>query len=152
MAGDLGRVAELAGAMRDELTPMKGGRVWAAREAEAEPYAETFRSFLDTEDACIFVGTIDDTIIGFGAGRVETLRTGERLGVVTDLFVEDGARAIGVGEAIAAELLAFCRARDCIGVDARALPGHRAAKNFFEEHGFIARAIIMHKPLSAEQG
>ena len=35
----------------------------------------------------------------------------------------------------------------CVGIDAFALPGHRAAKNFFEEQGFTARAIVMHHVL-----
>jgi hypothetical protein len=42
------------------------------------------------------------------------------------------------------ELVGFCRAAGCAGVDAFALPGHRAAKNFFESAGFTARALVMH--------
>ena len=41
-------------------------------------------------------------------------------------------------------VLAWCRDRQCVGVDAVALPGHRATKNFFEEFGFTARALVMH--------
>ena len=40
-----------------------------------------------------------------------------------------------------------CVTDGCVGVDVRALPGHRAAKNFFETHGFTARALVMHHPL-----
>ena len=40
-----------------------------------------------------------------------------------------------------------CRGRGCVGIDAIALPGHRAAKNFFEAHGFTARALAMHHQL-----
>ena len=36
-------------------------------------------------------------------------------------------------------------------VDAFALPGHRATKNFFEEEGFTARALIMHRPLRGSE-
>ena len=40
---------------------------------------------------------------------------------------------------------------DCVGIDALVLPGHRAAKNFFEESGFTARALVMHhKPTTTE--
>ena len=38
----------------------------------------------------------------------------------------------------------------CVGVDSFALPGHRAAKNFFEESGFTARAIVMHHALDTD--
>jgi GNAT superfamily N-acetyltransferase len=151
VAGDLGRVAELVDAMREELIPMRGGELWAAREAPAEPYDETYGHMIDAPDGCLLVGLIDDAIIGFGAAKVETLRTGQQLGIITDLFVEPGARAVGVGEAIAHDLVEFCTSHGCVGVDARALPGHRATKNFFEEHGFTARAIVMHHRLTGDE-
>jgi hypothetical protein len=45
------------------------------------------------------------------------------------------------------ELQAFCETRDCLGVDAIALPGNRDTKNFFETFGLVARAILVHRPL-----
>ncbi len=124
---------------------MKGGALWAVREARPEPLEDAYGALLETDDARLVVGTLDSVVIGFGAAEVEVLRSGEALGVVTDLFVEPGARAVGVGEALAGDLVEFCTARGCVGVDAFALPGHRAAKNFFEESGFTARAIVMHR-------
>ena len=103
-AGDLGRIAELARAMRAELTPMKGGALWAMREARPEPLEEVYGALLDGDDALLVVGTLDSVVIGFGAVEVETLRSAERLGVITDLFVEPDARAVGVGEALAGDL------------------------------------------------
>ena len=126
---------------------MRGGELWAAREAWPEPLDDAYRALLNRDDALLVVGSIDDAIIGYGAVVVEKLRTGAHLGVVTDLFVEDEARAVGVGEAMVDALGAHCRAHDCIGIDARALPGHRATKNFFEAHGFTARALVMHHRL-----
>jgi GNAT superfamily N-acetyltransferase len=78
------------------------------------------------------------------------LRSGDTLGVITDLFVEPDAREVGIGEAIAEQLVAFCVERQCVGIDAVALPGHRAAKNFFEEQHFTARMLTMHRRLDAE--
>jgi len=131
--------------MRAELAPMKGGVLWAMREARPEPLEEVYGALLDGDDALLVVGTLDSVVIGFGAVEVETLRSAERLGVITDLFVEPDARAVGVGEALAGDLVEFCTARGCVGIDALALPGHRATKNFFEESGFTARAIVMHR-------
>jgi hypothetical protein len=45
------------------------------------------------------------------------------------------------------DLIAWCRARGCTGMDAMALPGHRQTKNFFEESGFTARKLVMHHRL-----
>jgi GNAT superfamily N-acetyltransferase len=146
VAADLGRIAELARVMHDELRALKGGVLWNAREARPEPLEESYRALLGRDDALLVVGTIDDTVIGFGAAVVETLRTGDRLGVISDLFVEPEARAVSVGESIMAALVAFCDHARCVGIDAWALPGHRDAKNFFEGSGFSARGIVMHRP------
>jgi GNAT superfamily N-acetyltransferase len=149
-ADDLGRIAELARLLRAELAPMKGGALWAVREARPEPFEEAYGALLGRDDARLVVGTVDDVVIGFGAAEIEQLRSGARLGVITDLFVEEEARAVGVGEALANDLIEFCQTHDCIGIDALALPGHRAAKNFFEESGFTARAIVMHRRIGGD--
>ena len=143
---DVARIVELALLLRAELAPMKGGELWLARDAWPPPLDDAYRVLVERDDAHVVVGTIDDVVLGYGVVVIDTLRSGARLGTVTDLFVELEARAVGVGECILDALLAFCRAHDCIGVDALALPGHRAAKNFFEQHGFTARSLTMHQP------
>jgi GNAT superfamily N-acetyltransferase len=145
---DLPRIVDLAQVMRAELTAMRGGMLWVEREAWPEPLDLAYRSLLDRAGALVVVGTIDDVTIGFGAVVVEVLRSGRALGVITDLFVEEDARSVGIGDAMTTDLVAFCVAHGCVGIDARALPGHRATKNFFEAHGFTARALVMHHPLA----
>jgi GNAT superfamily N-acetyltransferase len=146
---DVERLAVLGRQGAEELTPMRGGAIWSAREARAEPLEDAYLALLGRDDACVIVGTIDDVAIGFGIGRIEQLRDGRNLGIVAELFVEPEARSIGVGEAIVEELLEFFAGHGCVGVDALALPGNRATKNFFEQNGFVARAIVMHRPLVA---
>jgi ribosomal protein S18 acetylase RimI-like enzyme len=146
---DLPAIAALAEALRAELTPMRGGRIWAVREARDGPPAEVYGALLVDPSACVVAGTLDDVVVGFGVATVEPLADGRRLGVVSELFVDEEARAVGVGEAMLESLVAFCNREGCVGVDAFALPGHRAAKNFFEESGFTARAIVMHHVLDS---
>jgi len=86
-------------------------------------------------------------VVGYALVGVEELRDGTRLAVVGELGVEPEARAVGVGEALLTEILAWADAAGCVGVDAPALPGHRQAKNFFEAHGFTARVLTMHRTL-----
>jgi len=145
---DLARLAELTRAAIAELTPMKGGAVWAAREARPEPVEESLKASLADQNTRVVVGTIDDVPIGYAAVHVEVLNDGSRLGVVDDIFVEEGARQVGVGEAMMGDLVAWCEEQGCAGMDAMALPGHRSAKNFFEESGFTARKLVMHHRLS----
>jgi GNAT superfamily N-acetyltransferase len=149
-AEDIPRVVELAGLMRAELGAMRGGALWLEREAWPEPLDATYDALLARDDTLLLVGSIDDAVIAFAAVVVEGLRSGARLGVVTDLFVEAEAREVGVGEVLVDALVEHCRATGCLGVDATALPGHRAAKNFFETHGFTARSLAMHKHLAPE--
>lgn len=144
---DVVRIADLAREERDELAAYRGGALWATREVAGEPLADHLTDLLVRDDAQVIVGCIDEFIVGFGAVVVEHLRDGTRLGVVTDLYVEPDARGVGVGEAIANALEERCRAERCTGIDVVALPGHRAAKNFFEEQGYTARAIVMHHSL-----
>ncbi|MCU1430075.1 MAG: acetyltransferase family protein [Actinomycetia bacterium] len=143
---DLDRIVALEYECHSELEPMRGGALWAVREARPEPYREQFATLVDNDGACVVVGTIDDYVVGFGVVELEGLRDGTTLGRVTELFVEPDARSVGIGEAIMVELVAFCEACGCIGMDALALPGHRATKNFFEAGGFTARALVMHRP------
>ena len=145
---DVPALAELADRALAELAPTRGGAVFVAREGRATPVAETLAADLADPGVCVLVGTIDDHPVGYAVGRSESLRDGSTLGVITDLYVEDGARSVGVGEALMGALLEFFRAAGCAGVDATALPGNRATKNFFEESGFTARLLVMHHRLA----
>ncbi|MGH9224867.1 MAG: GNAT family N-acetyltransferase [Acidimicrobiales bacterium] len=143
-------VPDLARLARDaigELAPMRGGAVWRVQEARQEPIEETFRRDLADAAARILVGTIDAVPVGYAVARIENLSDGSRLGVVEDIYVDPGAREVGLGEAMMADLVAWCTQRGCFGMDAMALPGHRSTKNFFEESGFTARKLVMYHSL-----
>jgi GNAT superfamily N-acetyltransferase len=146
---DVERLAELGRIGAEELAPMRGGPIWSAREARAEPLEAAYRELLERDDTRVVVGTIDDVTIGLGVGRLEQLRDGRMLGIIDELFVEPDARLIGVGEEIVERLLEFFTEHGCVGADALALPGNRATKNFFEQHGFVARSIVMHRNLDS---
>jgi GNAT superfamily N-acetyltransferase len=143
----------------DELRPMRGGELLLTREVPQGGGHAPVAADLDDPDKPTWVGTIDGAIVGYSTGHVEPLDPGDGatsgpdaarsllLGVIDELFVEVDARAVGVGEAMMGVMLAWFAARGCTGVDALALPGHRATKNFFEESGFTARLLVMHRPL-----
>ena len=146
-AEDVAELVALHAAAADELQPARGGALFLRREGRPVGDEAGFEKALDDIDQHVVVGTIDGTPVGYGVVRVEHLRDGGRLGIIEDLFVLPGARAVGVGEVIMDELVAFCEARDCLGIDAVALPGNRDTKNFFETFGLVARAIVVHRPL-----
>ena len=144
---DRDRLLELAAQAIAELAPTRGGAVWRRREARPVPLGPSIDGALASPGTLVLAGTIDDAIIGYGVVRAEALRDGGQLGVIDDLYVEPDARGVGVGEAMMDQIVAWCRERGCIGVDALALPGHRATKNFFESFGLTARAIVVHRQL-----
>lgn len=126
----------------------RGGDIWSQRETRSLPAAEDLTAAIEDPHRHVVVGTIDDVVVGYGLVALEELRTGTLLAVVTDLFVDPEARGVGVGEAIMDELIAWATERGCVGIDALALPGDRATKNFFESFGLKARAIVVHRNLA----
>lgn len=149
---DVARIGELAREAIEELRPTRGGEVWARQSARTIPADAELAAALDDPDRLLLVGEVDGTTIGYAAARVEIMRDGGRLAVLDDLYVEDGARGVGVGEALMGLVVDWARAGGCFGIDSVALPGNRATKNFFESFGLVARAIVVHRPLLDEPG
>jgi len=148
VAADVPRLVELVGAAIDELQGGRGGVVWARHAARRAPFDAALRSEIEASDHLVLVGTIDDTVMGYGAARVERLADGGLLGVVSDLYTEPGCRELGIGEITMQGLVDWCTEQGCFGVDSLALPGDRHTKNFFESFGLVARAIVVHRSLS----
>lgn len=150
-ADDRDRLVVLATEAIAELAPMRGGEVWSRREARPQPVGDSIDAALAASvpggSGLVVVGTVDGVVIGYGIIRAEVLRDGGVLAVIEDLYVEAGARGVGVGEAMMDRIIAWATEKGCIGVDAVALPGNRATKNFFETFGLVARAIVVHRRL-----
>jgi len=146
-ADDLGAVVPLVAAATIEKAAQKGGALWSRHERRAGPVDEALAAAVADPDHELAVGTFAGTVVGYALAQAETLDDGGVLGVVHDLYVDPGARGVGVGEALMDHLIAWCRARGCFGVDSIALPGDRSTKNFFESFGLVARAIVVHRPL-----
>ncbi len=146
-AGDLEVLGELADLAIEELSRHRGGSIWSRREARRRPVSIGLRADLDDPDACVVVGTIDGTVVGYGVVRLETLYDGASIGQIEDIYVMPDGRGVGVGESLMTHLMDWARQRGCVGVDSLALPGDRGTKNFFETHGLVARSIVVHRSL-----
>jgi ribosomal protein S18 acetylase RimI-like enzyme len=144
---DLADIVALARAAIEELKGTKGGPVWARREGRSAPVDEALRAAIDDASVQTLVGTIDDVVLGYAVASVEVLADGGRLARLTDLYVDPGAREVGIGELLLDTVLAWAAEAGCFGIDSIVLPGNRATKNFFESAGMVARAIIVHRTL-----
>lgn len=144
---DVAALAALARAAIEELTPLRGGAVWRAREGRQEPIEDDLSPLLADEAARVLVGVLDGVALGYAVARLERLGDGTTLGVIDDIYVVEGARGVGLGEAMMRDLIDWCTAAGCFGMDAMALPGDRSTKNFFERAGFTARKLVMYHSL-----
>jgi GNAT superfamily N-acetyltransferase len=143
---DVAVIVELAARAAASLDETRGGEYLLAREAPV-PEASTVAAWITAGDATVVIGALDEVPVATAAARVEVLVGGNRLAVVPLLWVDDEARAVGVGEAVLVALIDWARAQGCDAIDAYALPGERATKNFFEAAGFKARLLTVHHRL-----
>jgi GNAT superfamily N-acetyltransferase len=93
------------------------------------------------------VGTLDQVVVGFAVCHVEDKGGHGRRGVLDACYVEPRGRGVGVGRLLLDGALSWMAEQGCEGVDGTALPGDRAAKNFFESAGFKARVLTMHRQI-----
>jgi GNAT superfamily N-acetyltransferase len=151
---DLARLTALADEAAEEQREARGGPLFFRREVRPRPAGEWLAAALDADDQLVLAGTIDadlagaPSVVGYAVVRAEALRDGELLAVLDELYVEPHARSVGVGEALMDRALAWATERGCLGIDAWALPGNRATKNFFESFGLVARAILVHRRIA----
>ncbi len=96
----------------------------------------------------VAIGYVDEAAFGFVSARLPGPQ-GPEVVAVEAIYVQPGARAIGVGEALVDEVVAWAEDHGCVGVDIPALPGNRRAKAFCEDNGFVARLLTMHRALAA---
>ncbi len=135
----------LYGRLADEMAIYSD--LWALTDGLAEPIEDSWELALTDPDHTTVIGSFDGHPFGFLMARIEPVLPqggGLELGAIRLVFVEQDARGVGVGESMRDLALATLRERGISRFDAHVLPGHRFAKNFFEQGGFSARHIVMH--------
>ena len=147
-ADDFKDLERLALQAEQELVQKRGGLTLSLQNPNYGDAKSFFESAFNNSSVEVFVGTIDEVIVGFGMIELGKLEDGTAHASIKALYVEEEARSIGVGEAMMEEMLIYANSYKAEAVDAVALPGDRATKNFFETHGLVARAIIVQKALA----
>ncbi len=147
-SADLSVLTDLTTEAIEEQVDARGGWVWSRREARSMPFDKGLMQAIDDPAQGVWVGEIDGAAVGYCVANLDTLSTGETLGIVEDLYVTPQAREVAVGERLIEAVLDWCKEHHCVGIDALALPGNRSTKNFFESFGFKARLLTVHRPLT----
>lgn len=96
----------------------------------------------------VWLGGLYDTELGYLIATAAPIASGAKVGVIEGIYVERDARGCGIGERMLGLSIDWFRSQGCVGVEATALPGERATKNFFEEHGLKARLLTVYRSLS----
>lgn len=145
-ARDLATIADLYRGLAAEMAALRP--MWPLADGLAEPALATLEALLGDRSWHLYVGSLDDVIVGFLIGCDEPLLPqagGAVVGSIRFIYTHPDAREVGVGEALVARFLGDAAGRGIDRFDAHVSPGHREAKNFFESHGFKARSIVMHR-------
>ncbi len=146
---DAGRFGELVGEFLAALAGQRGGALLAAHPSgdDRAPLSGQLSDLLGADDGLVLVGTLDDQVMGVAVCHHEDRHELGRQGVIELCYVEPGARGVGLGRRLLDTATAWLDGQGCAGVDGLALPGDRSAKRLFEDAGFKARLITMHRPL-----
>lgn len=144
---DLEDLVRLDGLARAHLQPLRGGEMYLLHTARPEPAEPSLRADLDDVDRLVLIGTLGSVAVGYAVASVHPLADGTCAADVSELYVEPEARGVGIGHQLMTRLVQWATDRGCVGIDARAMPGDRNTKNFFESFGLVARAITVHRDL-----
>jgi GNAT superfamily N-acetyltransferase len=132
----------------DDLRKARGGAMYLERHAAQLP---VLRLDWSGETRRVWLGGLENVELGYLLAAVVALPSGAMLGVIEGVYVEPDARGCGIGELMTSVAIDWFRAHGCVGVEATALPGERATKNFFEEHGLKARLLTVYRSLDDEE-
>jgi GNAT superfamily N-acetyltransferase len=142
---DLPVLVHLYRRLEEEMVALSG--MWPLTSGLAEPVDLRLTEAIEDSDNLVLIGSYEGYPLGFLMATIDSMLPqagGERLGSIRLVFVAQEAREVGIGEVMRLMVLEELRARGISRFDAHVLPGHRLAKNFFEQGGFSARHIIMH--------
>jgi len=142
VADDVPALAVLEREARAALVDARGG---AAALAEQPAQDDWMPALLDPGRQ-VFVATIDDVVLGY---LELALPSGDAGGtwVVRQVYVDPGARELGLGDGLLAAAIDEARAGGGSAIESWALPGDRETKNLFERAGVTARKLVVTKRL-----
>jgi GNAT superfamily N-acetyltransferase len=149
---DLPALVQLVSDATAAMSQERGGELFNAREAIPDPVDDFLSRCLSDPSACVAVGCADGDPFGMALAQLEHLRDGQRLSRLTFLWVDAGMREVGLGGEMMAFVLRWAAEVGADRLDAYALPGDRATKNFLEGAGLSARLIVMNRPVDHGAG
>jgi len=128
----------LEGEARSALIGQRGGDRWLVEHPAID--SGWIQRLVDVD---VFVGSIDDVVIGYLVAEIGH----DRIVRVDQVWVTPEARELGFGDELLASAIEHGRSHGAIAVEGQALPGDRHTKNLYERAGIVARLITTYRPL-----
>lgn len=139
---DLSQLAVLRREARGVVSDARGGQSLINKDRPEQAGSSLLGAALDgATDVVALVGTIDEAVVGFALAQHELTEAAVSVATLMEFWVTPDAREMGVGEELLGAVVSWAQSAGCVALDADALPGDRSTKNFFEQHGMVARAI-----------
>ena len=146
---DLPALVELVRRAFDSVSAQRGGALWLSELAPPEPLIDTLAATLAPNGRdVVLAGCVDDVPVGVLVADRRSLEDGREVARVSLVYVDEGARGIGVGECLLDAATAWATDAGCIGLDGLSLPGDRETKNLYERAGMSARLITVYRNLA----
>lgn len=149
---DIPAMEAIAERQRAAIEGERGAALFLQREAGPWPDRARLAGAIAGDGGAAVVGCYDGIVFGYGIVDYEILLDGSCLASLTDFVVDADIRGSGIGEAMMDLVVDLARAEGCIGIDAKALPGDRSTKNFFESFGLKARLLTVHRAIEPADG
>jgi GNAT superfamily N-acetyltransferase len=142
-------LVELIRRALDAAAALRGGQLWRVEQAPRERLVDSLAAGLDPDARmAVLAGCVDDVPVGVLVVDRRPVEDGREIARVTLVYVDDGARGIGVGESLLDAAAAWAVEAGCVGLDGLALPGDRETKNLYERAGMSARLITAYRDLA----
>ena len=139
-ADDLTSFVHLHFLSRSGIEGHKGSDLWLERKSLNVEPKDLFNQLLVDERYGCILGLFENCPFGFLIAEVTQLY-GETSVDIHEVFVEQDARKVGVGESMMEFLIDWAKKKSAKSITSRALPGDRELKNYFERYKLTARMI-----------
>ncbi len=141
------RIKELINKLHEFEMPME--ELYTSRVETAERNLFFFKRRTKNDNGLIFVAEVDGKIIGYAVCWIEKRPTYlykvDRVGYISDIFVEQDYRGKGTGSALLSKVLDWFKNKNIKYVELSVLAKNEKAKKFYEKHGFKIYSLNLRK-------